>query len=73
MPLYHLTSAPLCSIVVHGLIRFILRPCQHDNDNIDGRSQIQVHTDERTQVHSALSTLMSPIQVLTELDVPKLQ
>jgi len=26
-----------------------LRPCQHDNGYIDGRSQIMVHTDERTQ------------------------
>jgi len=32
---------------------FILRQCQHDNGYIDGRSQIKVHTDERTQVHSA--------------------
>jgi len=30
-----------------------LRPCQHDNGYMDGRSQIKVHTDERTQVHSA--------------------
>jgi len=22
-----------------------LRPCQHDNGHIDGRSQIKVHTD----------------------------
>jgi len=35
------------------LVWFILRPCQHDNGYIDGRSQIKVHTDERTQVHSA--------------------
>jgi len=34
-----------------------LRPCQHDNGNIDGRSQIKVHTDERTQVHGAQSSL----------------
>ena len=32
---------------------FDLRPCQHDNGYLDGRSQIKVHTDERTQVHSA--------------------
>jgi len=25
--------------------------CQHDDRYIDGRSQIKVHTDERTQVH----------------------
>jgi len=31
--------------------------CQHDNDYIDGRSQIQVHTDEWTQVHSAQFSL----------------
>jgi len=30
-----------------------LRPCQHDSGYMDGRSQINVHTDERTQVHSA--------------------
>jgi hypothetical protein len=35
----------------------------------DGRSQFQVHTDERTQVHSArLSSAV--IQVSTEVDVP---
>ena len=34
-----------------------LRPCQHDNGYLDGRSQIKVHTDERTQVHSAQSSL----------------
>jgi len=38
---------------IFGLVWFILRPCQHDNGYIDGRSQIKVHTDERTQVHSA--------------------
>jgi len=36
---------------------FILRPFQHDDGYIDGRSQIKVHTDERTQVHSARSSL----------------
>jgi len=51
-----------------------LRPCQHDNGYMDGRSQIKVHTDERTQVHSAQSTLVitpgdSPIRGPTELDV----
>jgi len=46
---------PLLLLVqVFGLVWFILRPCQHDNGYIDGRSQIKVHTDERTQVHSAL-------------------
>jgi len=34
------------------LVWFILRPCQHDDGYIDGRSQIKVHTNERTQVHS---------------------
>jgi len=29
-----------------------------DNGYIDNRSQIQVHTDERTQVHSAQSSLV---------------
>jgi len=37
--------------------------------NIDGRSQIKVHTDERTQVHSAQSSLMVTILLLTEVDV----
>ena len=36
---------------------FDLRPCQHDNGYMDGRSQIKVHTDKRTQVHSAKSSL----------------
>jgi hypothetical protein len=36
---------------------FDLRPCQHDNGYFDGRSQIKVHTDKRTQVHSAQSSL----------------
>jgi len=40
------------------LVWFILRPCQHDNGYIDGRSQVYVHTDERTQVHSAWSSLV---------------
>jgi len=35
-----------------GLIH--LRPCQHDDCYIDGRSQIKVHTDERTQVHGTV-------------------
>jgi hypothetical protein len=39
-------------------IRMIyLRPCQHDNGYMDGRSLIKVHTDERTQVHIAKSSL----------------
>jgi len=36
---------------------FILRPRQHDDGYIGGRSQIKVHADERTQVHSAPSSL----------------
>jgi len=40
---------------LHTLID--LRPCQHDNGNMNGRLQIKVHTDERTQVHSARSSL----------------
>ena len=32
-----------------------LRPCQHDNGYMDGRSQ--VHTDERAQVQSTRSSL----------------
>jgi len=46
-----------------------LRPCQHDDGYMDGRSQIKVHTDERTQVHSAQSSLAVTIQVLTGVDV----
>jgi len=34
-----------------------LRPCQHDDGYIDGRSLIKVRTDERTQVHSARFSL----------------
>jgi len=37
-----------------SLVRIILSPCQHDNGYIDGRSQIWVHTDERTQDHSEI-------------------
>jgi len=39
------------------LVWVILRPCQHDGGYVDGRSQIKVHTDERTQVQSAWSSL----------------
>jgi len=46
-------------LVAFVLISIILRPCQHDDTNcIDGRSQIKVHADERTQVHSARSSLV---------------
>jgi len=41
-----------------SLVWFILRPRQHDICYIDGLSQIQVHSDERTQVHSAWSSLV---------------
>jgi len=40
-----------------GLIDW-LRPCQHDNGHMDGRSQTKVHTNERTQVHSAQFSLV---------------
>jgi len=36
---------------------FFLRPCQHDTGYMAGRSQIKVHTDKRTQVHSTRSSL----------------
>jgi len=48
----------------------MLRPCQHDNGYIDGRSQIQVQTNERNQIHNAQSSLVVFIQVLNEVDVP---
>jgi len=54
-----------------GLIH--LCPCRRDNGYIDGQSQIKVHTNERTQVHSAQALSLpwwSPMQVLTEVDVP---
>jgi len=35
-----------------------LRSCQYDNGHMDVRSHIKVHTDERTQVHSAQSSLV---------------
>jgi len=41
-----------------GLVRFNLRPCQHDNGFIVGRSQIDIHTDELTHVHRAQSSLV---------------
>jgi len=37
---------------------FYVHPCQHGDSYVDGQSQIKVHTDERTQVHSARSFLM---------------
>jgi len=40
-----------------SLVWFILRPCQHDDGYIDGQSQSKVHTDARTQVDSARSSL----------------
>jgi len=33
------------------------RPCRHDDGYIDGRSQIKVRADERTQVQSARYSL----------------
>jgi len=39
---------------------FHVARCQHDSGRINGRSQISVHTDERTQVHSARSTWWTP-------------
>jgi len=56
-PPSHSSQSTPQSLVHSHLVRFILRPCQHDNGYIDGRSQIKVHTDERTQVHSAQSSL----------------
>jgi len=41
---------------VKALVWFILRSCQHVDGYVDGRSQM-VHTDERTQVHTARSSL----------------
>jgi len=35
-----------------------------NNENIDDRSQIKVHSDKRTHVHSAELPRWSPIQVL---------
>jgi len=59
---------------VHSLVWFILRPCQHDDGYIDGHSQIEVHADQWTQVYTAPGLpRWSPIQVLTEVDVPRLQ
>jgi len=40
------------------LVLFILRRFQHDNGYIDGRSQIEVNTDEQTQVHSAQTSMV---------------
>jgi len=62
----------ITSQCTHGAWLIDLRPYQHDNGYIDGRSQIKVHTDERTQVNRAQSSRAvsprSPIQVLTGLD-----
>jgi len=47
--------------VREGRLRVItlidLRPCQHDNGYMDDRSQIKVHTDERTQIYGPQSSL----------------
>jgi len=40
-----------------SLDMFDLRPCQHNNGYMDGRSQIKVHADGRTMVRSAKSSL----------------
>jgi len=49
---------------------FVYRPCYLDNEYLDDRSQIKVHTDERTY-RSAAPGLpwWSPFQVLIEVDV----
>jgi len=57
------------------LVWFILRQCQHDNGYTDGRSEIYVHTDERTEVHSDQSSLVDPStnqgrHTLTSVNVP---
>jgi len=58
-------------LIGFGLVSFTLCQCQHDNGYIiDGRSQIEVHTGEMTQVLNARSSYWSPMQVLTEVDVP---
>jgi len=44
-------SIVIVIIAILCLVWFILRPCQHDDGYIDGRSQIQVQTDEQTQVN----------------------
>jgi len=47
----------------------------HDNSYIDGWLQIIVNTEERTQNHSAKSSLVvtHPSRLLTDVDVPLLQ
>jgi hypothetical protein len=54
-PIAIMVYIEMSGLVWFGL--FDLRPCQRDNGYLDGRSQIKVHTDERTQVHSAQSSL----------------
>jgi len=55
MPLIHLwRAARQLTFGLIGSIHFRLRPCQHDDGYIDGRLQIKVHTDERTQAHNVL-------------------
>jgi hypothetical protein len=50
-------SHGLVAARVSKMMLIDLRLCQHDNGYMDGRSHIKVHTDERTQVHSAQSFL----------------
>jgi len=54
-----------------------LRLCQHYNDDIDYRSQIEVHTDASTNVDSARSSLVATRpstnqgrRVITSVNVP---
>jgi len=60
--IFRLHSIPfflsLFDTLIFQFVWFILRPCQHDDGYIYGQSQIKVHTDERTQVHSTWSSLM---------------
>jgi len=45
-------------ILSKNWVWFILRLCQHDDGFMTVGTHIKVHTDERTQVHSARSSLV---------------
>jgi len=69
----NLKCRPKCNLLLTSVYSF-WRPCQHDDGYLDGRSQIKVHTDERTRVHSARSSLtVTHPSMYTEVDVAVLQ
>jgi len=63
-----ITQGPNNNQLWFGLVSFYVRVSTITA--IDDWSQIQVHTDERTQVNTPGLPWWSPIQVSTKVDVP---